>query len=66
MTIAQSLPLVEAHVNPEIIFPQGQFWSVEPTLESNLHLQQLILLSQWLEWWWREGEDYFATDNLTI
>ncbi len=30
MTIAQSLPLVESHVNPEIIFPEGQFWSDEP------------------------------------
>ncbi len=28
MTIAQSLPLVESHVNPEIIFPEGEFWTV--------------------------------------
>ncbi len=41
MTIAQSLPLVESHVNPEIIFPEGEFWSDEPPLESNLHLQPL-------------------------
>jgi Uma2 family endonuclease len=66
MTIAQSLPLVESHVNPEIIFPQGQFWSDEPPLESNLHLQQIILLIQCLEWWWRKREDYFAAGNLTI
>ncbi len=50
MTIAQSLPLVESHVNPEIIFPEGEFWSDEPPLESNLHLQQIILLIQCLEW----------------
>jgi Uma2 family endonuclease len=66
MTIAQSLPLVESHVNPEIIFPEGEFWSDEPPLESNLHLQQIILLIQCLEWWWREREDYFAAGNLTI
>jgi Uma2 family endonuclease len=66
MTIAESLPLVESHVNPEIIFPEGQFWSDEPPLESNLHLQQIILLIQCLEWWWREREDYFAAGNLTI
>ena len=66
MTIAESLPLVESHVNPEIIFPEGEFWSDEPPLESNLHLQQIILLIQCLEWWWREREDYFAAGNLTI
>ncbi|MFM6057600.1 MAG: Uma2 family endonuclease, partial [Microcystis aeruginosa] len=66
MTIAQSLPLVQSPVNPQIIFPQGQFWSDEPPWESNLHLQQIILLIQCLEWWWREREDYFAAGNLTI
>nr|NCR55563.1 Uma2 family endonuclease [Microcystis aeruginosa L211-07] len=29
-------------------------------------LQQIILLIQCLEWWWREREDYFAAGNLTI
>jgi Uma2 family endonuclease len=66
MTIAQTLPIAESNVNPEIIFPQGEFWSDEPPLESNLHLQQIILLIQCLEWWWREREDYFAAGNLTI
>ena len=66
MTIAQSLPLVESHVNPEIIFPEGEFWSDEPPLESNLHLTQIILLIKCLEWLWQDREDYFATGNLTI
>ena len=50
----------------EIIFPQGEFWSDEPPLESNLHLRQILLLIQSLEWAWQDREDYFATGNLTI
>ncbi|NCR55473.1 MAG: hypothetical protein GPJ10_19470 [Microcystis aeruginosa L211-07] len=30
--------------------PQGEFWSDEPPLESNLHLTQIILLIKCLEW----------------
>lgn len=51
---------------PEIIFPTGEFWSDEPPLESNLHLRQILLLIECLEWLWQEREDYFATGNLTI
>ncbi len=50
----------------EIIFPQGEFWSDEPPLESNLHLRQILILIQCLEWVWQERDDYFATGNLTI
>ena len=52
--------------NHEIIFPQGEFWSDEPPLESNLHLRQILLLIQCLEWVWQDRDDYFATGNLTI
>jgi Uma2 family endonuclease len=50
----------------EIFFPQGEFWSDEPPLESNLHLRQILLLLQCLEWAWRDRTDYFATGNLTV
>jgi Uma2 family endonuclease len=64
MTIS---PLVEqTATGPEIIFPEGDFWSDEPPLETYLHLQQLILLMSSLEWFWREREDFFAAGNLTI
>jgi Uma2 family endonuclease len=53
-------------VKQAIIFPQGEFWSDEPPLESNLHLRQILLLLQCLEWAWRDRTDYFATGNLTI
>ena len=64
MTIS---PLVEqTATGPEIIFPEGDFWSDEPPLETYLHLQQIILLMKSLEWFWREREDFFAAGNLTI
>lgn len=50
----------------EIIFPQGEIWSDEPPLESNLHLKQIFLLIHSLEWLWQDRDDYFATGNLTI
>ena len=65
MTATQTLtPPVET--KNEIIFPQGEFWSDEPPLESNLHLKQILLLIYSLEWLWREREDYFCAGNLTI
>jgi len=50
----------------EIIFPEGDFWSDEPPLETYQHLQQIILLLQCLEWLWRDRHDFFAAGNLTI
>lgn len=52
--------------NYEIIFPKGEFWSDEPPLETYLHLTQIILLLQSLQWLWQDRKDYFAAGNLTI
>jgi Uma2 family endonuclease len=66
MTTIPTLSTKDKSPKDEIIFPQGEFWSDEPPLESNLHLQQIILLIKCLEWLWQEREDYFAAGNLTI
>lgn len=50
----------------DIVFPPGDLYSDEPPLETHLHLQQLLLLLQCLDWFWKERDDYFATGNLTI
>jgi Uma2 family endonuclease len=50
----------------EVRFPDGDLWSDEPPLESELHLRQLVLLIQCLEWWWRDKQDFYAFGNLTI
>ncbi|WP_017296226.1 Uma2 family endonuclease [Geminocystis herdmanii] len=50
----------------EIIYPQGEFWSDEPPLETYQHLQQIIILLKSLQWLWQDKKDYFCAGNLTI
>jgi Uma2 family endonuclease len=52
--------------SPEITCPPTDLWSDEPPLESDLHLQQIILLLSCLDWLWQERTDYYASGNLTI
>ena len=66
MIATSSFSPTQTHPKSEIIFPTGEFWSDEPPLESNLHLQQIILLIKSLEWFWQQRDDYFAAGNLTI
>ena len=55
-------------LNPtaEITCPPTDLWSDEPPLESDLHLQQIILLLNCLDWLWQDRTDYYASGNLTI
>jgi Uma2 family endonuclease len=53
-------------LTPEITCPETDLWSDEPPLESDLHLQQIILLLTCLDWLWQERKDYYASGNLTI
>jgi Uma2 family endonuclease len=70
MTVAKDLEIVnddpEADVLEDVIFPPGDLLSDEPPLENELHLRQLILLIQCLEWLWRDRQDFYAFGNLTI
>ena len=50
----------------ETLYPPGDFDSDEPTLETDLHLQQIILLLSCLERLWLDKNDYYAAGNLTI
>ncbi|MCF4966531.1 Uma2 family endonuclease [Nostoc sp. CMAA1605] len=65
MTIAQELEL-QADISQDVIFPPGDLYSDEPPLETELHLRQIILLLQCLEWLWRDRNDFYAVGNLTI
>jgi Uma2 family endonuclease len=49
-----------------LVVPSGDLYSDEPPLESSLHLQQLMLLIQCLDWLWRDRTDYFCSGNLTV
>jgi Uma2 family endonuclease len=53
-------------ISEDVIFPPGDIYSDEPPLETELHLRQIILLLNSLEWLWRERNDFYAAGNLTI
>lgn len=55
----------------QVPFPPGDLDSDEPPLETELHLRQILLLLQSLEWLWRGPDpsthrDFYAIGNLTI
>jgi Uma2 family endonuclease len=65
MTIAQELDS-QTGICEDVIFPPGDLLSDEPPLETELHLRQIILLLQCLEWLWRDRNDFYSAGNLTI
>lgn len=65
-TLAPNLAEQEPKTQPEIVFPPGDLYSDEPPLETELHLRQILLLIQTLEWLWRDRNDFYAFGNLTI
>ncbi|MBG1267899.1 Uma2 family endonuclease [Nostoc sp. WHI] len=65
MTIAQELDSQE-DISKDVIFPPGDLYSDEPPWETELHMQQLILLLECLKLLWRDRNDFYATGNLTI
>ena len=65
MGITQELDPTQS-ISDEVIFPPGDLYSDEPPLETELHLRQIILLFNCLEWLWRDRNDFYAAGNLTI
>ncbi|MBW4617338.1 MAG: Uma2 family endonuclease [Desmonostoc vinosum HA7617-LM4] len=65
MTIVQELDAQEG-IPDDVIFPPGDLYSDEPPLESELHLEQIMLLLKCLKWLWRDRNDFYAAGNLTI
>lgn len=66
MAIAKQIQLSEETSSEEIMLPPDDLESDEPELESSLHLQQIILLIQCLEWLWQDRNDFFAGGNLSV
>jgi len=50
----------------DVVPPPSDLWSDEPPLETDLHLRQMLLLIQCLEWLWRDRQDFYCAGNLTI
>jgi Uma2 family endonuclease len=66
MSSAQDLGIILEDTPEDIIFPPGDLYSDEPPLETELHLRQILMLIQCLEWWWQERQDFYACGNMTI
>ncbi len=64
MTIAKDLEILQSDIDIE--FPLGDLESKEPPLETELHLRQILLLIQILEYLWQDRQDFYAFGNLTI
>ncbi|MDY6902373.1 MAG: Uma2 family endonuclease [Cyanobacteriota bacterium] len=65
MSIAKELETTQ-DVIENVIVPPGDLYSDEPPLESELHLRQIILLLNCLEWLWQDKNDFYAAGNLTV
>jgi Uma2 family endonuclease len=64
MLSANQLRMLQTEAGP-VSLPPNDLPSDEPPLESYLHLQQMILLLNCLDWLWRNRQDYFAAGNLS-
>ena len=53
-------------ISEEIIFPPSDLYSDEPPVETELHLEQIMLLIKSLKWLWKERTDFYAVGNLSI
>ncbi|MEG4810869.1 Uma2 family endonuclease [Microcoleus sp. F8-D3] len=69
LATTQEIPeqeILEQEIPENVIFPPGDLYSDEPPVETELHLRQIILLFNCLEWLWRDRNDFYAAGNLTI
>jgi Uma2 family endonuclease len=53
-------------IRENVILPPSDLYSDEPPLETELHLEQIMLLIKCLKWLWRHRTDFYAAGNLTI
>lgn len=65
MSFTQDLEISES-ILEDVIFPPSDLYSDEPPLETELHLRQIMILLQCLEWVWRDRQNFYACGNLTI
>jgi Uma2 family endonuclease len=69
MSITKELEISEntiQDIEKNVILPPSNLYSDEPPLETELHLEEIILLLKCLKWLWRDRTDFYAAGNLTI
>lgn len=65
MSLAKEIETTQDVTQNVIVLP-SDLVSDEPPLESELHLRQIILLLNCLEWLWRDRNDFYAAGDLKI
>jgi Uma2 family endonuclease len=65
MIIAQDIEQTK-DIFPDIVFPPSDLYSDEPQVETELHLEQIMLLIKCLKWLWKDKTDFYTAGNLTI
>ena len=55
-----------SEIPPDFDLPKGDLYSDEPTMESEAHLRQMLLLITCLDWLWQDRNDFYASGNMTI
>ncbi|MBE9114841.1 Uma2 family endonuclease [Lusitaniella coriacea LEGE 07157] len=65
MTLTQEIA-TSPDLTESVIFPPGDLYSDEPPLETELHLEQIMLLLKCLKWLWKDRNDFYVAGNLTI
>ena len=65
MITAQELE-AQQNISQDVIFPPGDLYSDEPPVETELHLEQIMLLIKCLKWLWKDRNDFYAAGNLTV
>ncbi|TAF07309.1 MAG: Uma2 family endonuclease [Nostocales cyanobacterium] len=66
MMITQELVSEENFFPEDLTFPPSDLYSDEPPVETELHLEQIMLLIKCLKWLWKEKTDFYAAGNLSI
>ena len=67
MTVSEDLKTLQPEPEfQEIELPPRDLESKEPPWETELHLRQILLLIQMLEYLWQDRQDFYAFGNLTI
>ncbi len=69
MTIAKEVEISQETVEDireNVILPPCDLYSDEPPLETELHLEQIMLLLKCIKWLWQDRSDFYAAGNLTI
>lgn len=64
--LATSQEIPEEEIPENFIFPPSDLYRDEHSVETELHLRQIILLLQCLEWLWRDRNDFYAAGHFTI